>query len=176
MAVQDVVQNPEQQALKSYYATQSTLPDGSDITAYTVEVLRLVEGASIPKSGWVGGDSWFGTTATAVEVMKKFGVHSSWIIKQNQQWFPKKPFYAVLKAHLTESPAGRWVTFQATISGVPLIAIIHRLYQNLSNKAFLEVDILEFSDMICKKLTVHHKKANRETGIFEVKMQMMHQY
>ncbi len=123
MAVQDVVQNPEQQALKSYYATQSTLPDGSDITAYTVEVLRLVKGASIPKSGWVGGDSWFGSTATAVEVMKKFGVLSSWIIKQNQQWFPKKPFYAVLKAHFKDWPAGRWVTFQATISGVLLIAM-----------------------------------------------------
>ena len=118
LVVQDVVQNPEQQVLKSYYPTQSTLPDGSDI-------LRLVEGASIPKSDWVDGDSWFGSTATAVEVMNKFGVHSSWIIKQNQQWFPMKPLYAVLKARIKDQPAGHWVTFQATISGVSLIAMAY---------------------------------------------------
>jgi hypothetical protein len=104
LVVQDVVQNPEQQALKSYYATQSTLPDGSDITAHTAEVLRIVEGASIPKSDWVVGDFWFGSTATAVEVMNKFGVNSSWIIKQIQQWFPMKPLYAVLNA----SKIGSW--------------------------------------------------------------------
>jgi hypothetical protein len=125
LVVQDVVQNPEQQALKSYYATQSTLPDDSDITAHTAEVLWLVEGASITKSDWVGGDSWFGSTATAVEVMNKFGVHSSWIIKQNQQWFPMKPLYAVLKARIKDRPAGHWVTFQATISGVPLNAMAY---------------------------------------------------
>jgi len=41
----------------------------------------LVEGAKIPKGGWVGGDSWFGSTSTAVEVMNKFGVNSTWIKK-----------------------------------------------------------------------------------------------
>ncbi len=57
------------------------------------KILFYDEGHSdpnIPKGGWVGGDSWFGLTASAVEVMSKFGVHSSWIIKQNQQWFPMK--------------------------------------------------------------------------------------
>jgi hypothetical protein len=57
--------------------------------------------------------------------MNKFGVHSSWIIKQNQQWFPMKPLYAVLKAHFKDRPAGHWVTFQATIAGVPLIAMAY---------------------------------------------------
>ena len=90
LVVQDVVQNPEKQALKAYFGEISSLPDGSDITAHTAEVLCLVEGANIPEGGWVGGDSWFGLTASAVEVMSKFGVHSSWIIKQNQQWFPMK--------------------------------------------------------------------------------------
>jgi hypothetical protein len=255
LVIQDVVQNPEQQALKPYFGTMSTLPDGSDITAHTAEVLRLVEGANIPPSGWVGGDSWFGSTATAVEVMNKFGVHSSWIIKQNQQWFPMKPLYAVLKARFKDRPAGHWVTFQATIAGVPLIAMayawsqrgisyilstcgstkpaekmymsyfeddygnvgskeinrpelahllydylplidehnkqrqkilglerkwptrncwfrllttllgmcvvdMHRLYRNLRNEEFQQVDILEFSDMLCKKLTM---RSSRQT-------------
>jgi hypothetical protein len=59
LVVQDVVQNPEKQALKPYYGEHSSLPDQSEITAHTAEVLRLVEGAKIPKQGWVGGDSWF---------------------------------------------------------------------------------------------------------------------
>jgi hypothetical protein len=74
LVVQDVVQNPEKQVLKPYYGESSSLPDESEITAHTAEVLRLVEGAKILKGGWVGGDSWFVSTSTAVEVMNKFGV------------------------------------------------------------------------------------------------------
>jgi hypothetical protein len=107
------------------YGEKSSLPDGSEITAHTAEVLRLVEGAQIPKFCWVGGDSWFGSTTTAVEVMSRFGVHLSWIIKQNQQWFPMKPLFAILKAHYKDCPAGHWVTFQATISGVNVIAMAY---------------------------------------------------
>jgi hypothetical protein len=92
------------------------MPDASDISAHTAEVLCLVERANIPKQGWVGGDSWFGSVSTAVEVMNKFGVHSTWIIKQNQQWFPMKPLFAVLKANYKNKPAGHWVTFKSTIS------------------------------------------------------------
>lgn len=84
LAVQDVVHSPEKQALKSYFGEISSLPDGPEITAHTAEALHLVEGAAIQKDGWVGGDSWFGFTTTAVEVMNKFGVHSSWIMKQNE--------------------------------------------------------------------------------------------
>jgi hypothetical protein len=124
LVVQDVVQNPEKQALKAYFGEISTLPDGSEITAHTAEVLHLVEGANIPEGGWVGGDSWFGLTATAVEVMSA-RVHSSWIIKQNQQWFPMKPLFAILKARYKDRPAGHWVTFQATISGVNVIAMAY---------------------------------------------------
>jgi hypothetical protein len=125
LVVQDVVQNPEKQALKAYFGEKSALPDESEITAHTAEVLHFVEGASIPKGGWVGGDSWFGSTATAVEVMRKFGVHSSWILKQNQQWFPMKPLFAILKARYKGRPAGHLVTFQSTISGVNVIAMAY---------------------------------------------------
>jgi hypothetical protein len=130
LVVQDVVRNPEQQLLKSYFwRTISTLPNGADIGAHTAEVLWLVEGAGIPKSGWVGGDSWFGSTATAVEVMNKFGVHSYWIIKQNQHWFPMKQLYAVLKARFKDRPAGHWVVFHGTVSGVELIAMAYACSQ-----------------------------------------------
>jgi len=125
LLVQDVVQNPEKQALKAYFGEKSALPDGSEITAHTAEVLHLVEGANTPKGGWVGGDSWFVSTMTAVEVITKFGVHSSWIIRQNQQWFPMKPLYAILKACYKGCPEGHWVTFQGTISEVEMIAMAY---------------------------------------------------
>lgn len=105
LVVQNVVQNLETQAFKAYFGEKSSFPDGSDIAAHTAEVLRLVEGANIPKGGWVGSYSGFGSTMTAVEVMSKFGVHSSWTIKQNQQCFSMKPF-VILKAHYKDCPAG----------------------------------------------------------------------
>ena len=69
LVVQDVVQNPELQAQKAYHGDVSSLPDKSNITAHTAEVLRLVNNAGITKGGWVGGDSWFGSVTTAVEVI-----------------------------------------------------------------------------------------------------------
>jgi hypothetical protein len=87
LVVQDVVQNSEQQSRKDYSFVRSNLPDKSIILAHIAEVLRLVEGADIPQGGWVGGDSWFGSVMSAVEVGLRFGVNSTWIIKQNQQWY-----------------------------------------------------------------------------------------
>jgi hypothetical protein len=60
LVAQDVVQLPEHQSAKSFNGETSSLPDKSDITAHTAEVLQLVERAQVPKGGWVGGDSWFG--------------------------------------------------------------------------------------------------------------------
>jgi hypothetical protein len=102
LVVQDVVQNPEMQARKFYHGERSFMPDKSDITAHTAEVLRLIENAKLPVGGWVGGDSWFGSTTAAVEVMQRFSVNSTWIIKQNQSWFPMKALYAVIKARFKD--------------------------------------------------------------------------
>ena len=125
LVVQDVVQNSEQQSRKDYSFVRSNLPDKSPILAHTAEVLRLVEGADIPQGGWVGGDSWFGSVMSAVEVGKRFGVNSSWIINQNQQWYPMKPLFAVLKARFGNRPAGHWVTMITTISNVSVIAVAY---------------------------------------------------
>jgi hypothetical protein len=96
----------------------------------------------MPPGGWVGGDSWFGPISTAVEVMARFGVHSTWIIKQNQQWFPMKPRYSVLKACFKDQPAGHWVTFVADISGVTLIALTyegcHTFCQRVDQQSLLK--------------------------------------
>jgi len=79
----------------------------------------------LPIAGWVGGDSWFGSTTTAIEVIRRFSVHSTWIVKQNQSWFPMKALYAVLKAQFKDLPAGHWVTMITAISGVKVVAMAY---------------------------------------------------
>jgi hypothetical protein len=82
LVVQDVVQNPEMQSRKAFHGERSFMADKSDITAHTTKVLRLVESSKLPVGSLVGGDSWFGSTTTAVEVMRRFCVNSTWIIWQ----------------------------------------------------------------------------------------------
>jgi hypothetical protein len=65
------------------------------------------------------------STTTAVEVRRRFCVNSTWIIKQNQNWFPMKALFAVLKARVKDLPAGHWVTMTADIFGVKLIAMAY---------------------------------------------------
>jgi hypothetical protein len=125
LVVQNLVQNPEMQSRQAFHEERSFVLDKSDITAHTAEVLRLVESAKLPVGGWVGGDSWFGSTTTAVEVMRRFCVNSTWIIKQNQTGLPMKALFAVLKAQFKDRPAGHWVTMSATIFEVKLIAMAY---------------------------------------------------
>jgi len=59
---QNVVQMAEVQSRKKYFNDKSSLPGDVLISAHTAEVLIQVEGAKVPVDGWVGGDSWFGST------------------------------------------------------------------------------------------------------------------
>ena len=85
---QDVVQSPEIQSQKKYHADKSFMPDGTPITAHAAEVLRQVEGARVIEDGWVGGDAWFGSLHSSVELIKRLGVNSTFIIKTNKSFFP----------------------------------------------------------------------------------------
>jgi hypothetical protein len=82
-----------------------------------------VEGAGLPEGAWVGGDSWFGSVLSAVAVMDKFGVHSTWVIKQNSDFFPMTVIHSIIKARHDKRPAGHWVVLRAKISAVQLLAI-----------------------------------------------------
>ena len=126
LVYQDVVQLPEQQHRKKYHGEKSSLP-GKDqlIGAPTAEVLRQVDGAEVVKGGWVGGDAWFGSVMTCVEVMKRLGVHSTFIIKNNHSMYPMQALMGVLKARFGKRPAGHWVTFRTEIGGVKLFAIAY---------------------------------------------------
>jgi hypothetical protein len=87
LVFQVAIQAPEAQSRKQFYNEASHLPGQPPITAHAAEVLCQVQGAKIPH-GWVGGDSWFGNVLSAVEVRVHFIVYSTWVIKQNTNFFP----------------------------------------------------------------------------------------
>jgi hypothetical protein len=125
LVFQDVVQNPELQSRKDFHGQKLSLPGQLPITAHTAEVLRQVDGADIPEGVWVGGDAWFGSMMAAVETYKRKKVHLTFIIKNNQTFFPMQPLHAVLKARYGNHPAGHWVVFQATITDVKVFALAY---------------------------------------------------
>ena len=122
---QDVVMNPEYQYTKKYQDEISNMPDKSPIKTHTAEVLRQVEGAGVVEGGWVGGDAWFGSIASCVEIMKRFKVHSSFIVKNNTSCFPMKVLFKLLQVRFKSRPAGHWVTMKTTISDVPIYIIAY---------------------------------------------------
>ena len=85
----DPVMVSEQQANKEFSSDPSDLPGGSNLPVHTAEVLWQVKESELEKGGWVGGDAWFGSVHSAVSAWKKFGVHSTWIIKNNSTYFLK---------------------------------------------------------------------------------------
>jgi len=133
LAYQDVVMGPEKQRKKKYYYSDvesmlretTSLPKKEEMSAHTAEVLRQVEGSNLPRGGWVGGDAWFGSVMTAVEVKKRLGVYSTFIVKNNKNYFPMEVLHRVLKACHGNHPAGHWVVMRAVISHVPLLAIAY---------------------------------------------------
>jgi hypothetical protein len=111
---------------KKYHGLDSSLPTvGTKIGTHTAEVLRQVEGAKVPRGGWVGGDAWFGSVMTAVEVFVRLGVYSTFILKNNNALFPNRALLAVLVARFGDRPAGHWVVFRATIGGAKLFAMVY---------------------------------------------------
>jgi hypothetical protein len=73
----------------------------------------------------VGGDAWFGSMMSAIETYKRKKVKCTFIIKNNQTFFPMQPIHAVLKARYGNHPAGHWFVFQATISDVKVFALAY---------------------------------------------------
>jgi hypothetical protein len=57
--------------------------------------------------------------------MKLFGVYSTWVEKQNNDYFPMLVLHEILKARYGDRPAGHWVVMKAEISGVDVLAIAY---------------------------------------------------
>jgi len=95
------------------------------VSYHTAEVLRQAEGANVLRGGWVGGDAWFGSIESCIELKKRLGLYSTFIIKQNVQYFPMKILHAVLVARHGSRPAGHWVVMQANIGEVELYVMAY---------------------------------------------------
>jgi hypothetical protein len=106
LVYQSVVQHAKVMKQLEFYGEQSSLPNGADILAHTEEVLRQVEGADVVIGGWVGGDAWFGSVMTAVEVKNSMEVDSTWIIKGNHYFYPMAGLHAVLKGGFLANAQG----------------------------------------------------------------------
>ena len=98
LVFQDVVQLPELQNRKQHHGSESKNPRMYDIGAHTAEVLRQVEGAGLQQGAWVGGDARFGSIPTVFECFCRFGVYSTFVVKNNVHLFPMAALHAVLKA------------------------------------------------------------------------------
>jgi hypothetical protein len=92
---------------------------------HTAEVLRQAEGAKFIKGSWFGGDAWFGSMESCFELKKRLGLYSTFIIKQNVQYFPMKVLHAILVVRHSLQPAGHWVIMQANVSGVELYVMAY---------------------------------------------------
>jgi hypothetical protein len=66
---------------------------------------------------------------SVVETYKQKKVHSIFIIKNKQTFFPMQPLHAVLKARFGTHPAGHWVVFQTTIRDVKVFSLAYALSQ-----------------------------------------------
>jgi len=129
----DVLELTEVQRMKKFYYSDpdnlvrgiTSLPLKDEISAHTAEVLWQIEGSGIQPGGWCGGDAWFGSVMSSVEVYRRFEVHTTFVVKNNDRYFPTEALHAVMKARHAEQPSGHWVVMKATISDVNLLAIAY---------------------------------------------------
>ena len=62
---------------------------------------------------------------SCVELRKRLGVFSTFIVKSNHQMYPKAALHKVLTARHGRRPAGHWVVMTAMIAGVKVIAVAY---------------------------------------------------
>ena len=71
------------------------------------------------------GNAWFGSINCVVELKRRLNVFSTFIVKQQLNYFPKEVLHTVLRARFGGRPAGHWVVMQAKISGVKLFIMAY---------------------------------------------------
>jgi hypothetical protein len=88
-------------------------------------MLRQAEGANVVAGGWVGGDAWFSSVMSAVELKKRLNLNSTFIIKKNITFFPAKALHGILRSRFGDKTAGHWFLMTTTSAGVKLMAIVY---------------------------------------------------
>ncbi len=98
MVMQDIVQGADAQREKRYIGDESSLLNREPIMVHVAETLRQCESANVVEGGWVGGDAWFGSIPCVVELKKKLGIFSTFIIKKNVQYCPLQVIQRIMRA------------------------------------------------------------------------------
>ena len=111
----DIVQGQAEQARKKYVDAKSSLPKGERIQAHVAEVLRQAESSNVTNGGWIGGDAWFGSVNSCMELINMKGIYSTFIIKQNLNYCLTQVLHSILLARHKTRPAGHWVVMKAVI-------------------------------------------------------------
>jgi hypothetical protein len=123
LVFQDIVQDAEVMKAKEYFGEKSPMTNGMEILAHAAEVLHHFEGSKVVEGVWYGGDAWFVSMVTVLEVNKRLYVESTWIIKGGHSCYPTIALYAVLKARISYKTAGHWVIMTTNISGIEMLAL-----------------------------------------------------
>jgi len=203
LVFQDVVVAPEHQDkkkhcfedLQSKNRLMSCLPTDQPIAVHAAEASRQVEGAGVPPGGWCGGDAWFGSAMSCVELKSRLDVFSTLVVKQHKALFPMEVLHSILSARHGEHPAGHWVVMTAVICSVKVIAIAHAWSQkgvahfitscgktcpskvkhaskfedewgNTNCKSILRPDVIHFLHE-CAPLIDEHNKARQSVSALE---------
>jgi hypothetical protein len=97
---QDIADSSTMQWKKKYSdpPTKSHLPKEEMVSYHTAEVLRQAENSTLVKGSWVGGDAWFGSVESCVELKRCLGIYSTFIVKQDLQYYPMKVLHVFLVA------------------------------------------------------------------------------
>ena len=93
----DLVDSSNEQWKKKYSLPLeiSHLPKKEEISYHCAKVLRQREESKLIEGGWVGGDAWIGSVDSCLELKKRFNVYSTFIIKQNVNYFPMQVLHKV---------------------------------------------------------------------------------
>ena len=115
----------------------------------SAEVLHQAKNSNVIEGGWVGGDAWFGSIASCVELKHMLSLYSTFIIKQNVNFFLMKLLHSILLVHHGTHLARHWVVITTTIAEVDLYATAY---------AWLSKGVA-YMVSTCGK-TVQHEKAS----------------
>lgn len=107
---QDIAQNPEKQQFKEFMYEEddkdtrllTSVPGVTNIPVHTAEVLRQCKYSGLKEGGWIGGDAWFGSVVSAVELKLRLNVYSTFVVKGNKHMFPMEVLHRLLVARHME--------------------------------------------------------------------------
>lgn len=123
MTNQEVTKDAEVEDLKEYTNTPSHMPGQGLIPHYVAETMRLCKNSGLGEGDWCSADAYYGGVETVVELKAELGIYSTFVVKNNNKWFPMGPLTRLLSARHGDKRLGHWAVMTTTISDVELMAV-----------------------------------------------------